>query len=78
MSFYNAILALTGNDMLPKTNEMMLTASVILIAGAFYNAYIIGDLQNLFESLNRRTQAFVEKLDVANTSMKNMMIEEPV
>ena len=72
VSCYNAILALTGNEIYPLTNDMMAAASFLLIGGALYNAVIIGELQSLTVSLNRRSQAFIEKLDLANTSMKNM------
>lgn len=78
MSCYNAILAITGNDVCPKTNNMLVAASLLLIGGALYNAVIIGELQNLTASLNSRKQAFIEKLDMATTSMKNLELPERI
>lgn len=72
ISFYNAVLALTGNDLYPGQNNSFGVLSIMLIVGAFYNAQIVGTLTLLAANLNRRSQNFQEKLDVANTSMKNM------
>ena len=78
MSFYNAILALCGGDLMPRSNTGFAILSLLLIAGAFYNAMIIGNLTMLAANLNRRSQKFQEKLDIANTSMKNMEIPMPI
>lgn len=57
---------------------MLFAAAVLLIAGAFYNAYIIGELQQVTVNLTRRQQKFIEKLDIANTSMKNMEVPHSI
>ena len=42
--------------------------------GAIINANIFGNMAVLISALNRKTALFQEKLDTANTAMKNMKI----
>jgi len=53
-------------------------ATVLLICGALMNANIFGTIANIFQSINRKAQRFQEQIDVANTSMKNMKLPEPL
>jgi len=52
--------------------------TVLLICGALMNANIFGTIANIFQSINRKAQRFQEQIDVANTSMKNMKLPEPL
>ena len=42
--------------------------------GAFINANIFGNMAVLLSAINRKAAMFQEKLDTANTAMKNMKI----
>lgn len=44
ISFYNSILALTGNDVYPSNNLLFTCASLLLILGALVNANIFGTI----------------------------------
>jgi len=46
------------------------------LAGAFMQAYMFGNLAVMVQQLNRKSQYFQEKLDLANTSMRNMALPE--
>ena len=72
VSAYNAVLTLVGSDIGPKNNTQFMIQLIMLIMGTFYNASVVGTLTVLAANLNRRSQKFQEKLDIANTSMKNM------
>ena len=76
LSFYNAILVLTGNDIGPLNRKLLYLDMVLLIGGALMNANIFGTIANIFQSINRKAQRFQEQIDVANTSMKNMKLPE--
>lgn len=72
LGYYVSTLALNGNDLLPTTGTEIIVTIVALIMGAFVNAYIFGNLVVLVQSINRKIQSFQEKLDITNTTMKNM------
>jgi hypothetical protein len=44
VSFYNSILALTGNDIFPVKNLLFTISSLMLIGGALVNANIFGTI----------------------------------
>ena len=47
-------------------------APLMLIAGSFMNAYIFGELCVIVENINKKGQAFQEKMDLTTTTMKNI------
>ena len=58
ISFYNAILVLTGNDISPPTRSLVLLGILLLVCGALMNANIFGTIANIFQSINRKAQRF--------------------
>ena len=44
--------------------------------GAMINANIFGNMAVLLQGINRKASQFQEKLDTANTAMKNMKISD--
>ena len=77
--FYTSILALCGNDLYPVGVPVQFLIGVFyLLAGAFMQAYMFGNLAVMVQQLNRKGQAFQEKLDLANTSMRNMALPEEI
>ena len=68
------MLQLTGNDIAP-VNDLLIIAGIIhLVGGALVNANVFGTLSSIFSTLNRKAQKFQEQIDQANTTMKNMRI----
>ena len=49
---------------------------ILSITGALYTANIFGTITVVVSTLNRSSQKFQEKIDVANTSMRNMKLPE--
>lgn len=74
--FYNAILALCGNDLLPASLTQYVVGSLFLMMGAILQATMFGQVAGIIESMSRKSQAFQEKIDIANTTMKNMHLKE--
>ena len=54
VSFYNSILALTGNDIYPVNNLLYITASLMLVCGALVNANIFGTIAVIATTMNRK------------------------
>lgn len=78
VTWYTSVLALCGNDIQPQTKEQYIVSTVILIIGAFSNAYMFGTIAVILQTFNRKSQRFVEQVDIANTSMKNMHLPEEI
>jgi len=58
VSFYNSILALTGNDIYPSSWYQYLFSSAFLISGALINANIFGTIAVIAATFNRKAQRF--------------------
>jgi len=69
-------MILTGNEINPTNHIELIFSSILFIFGALINANIFGTIAVIVTSLNRKAQRFQEKIDVANTSMKNMKLPE--
>lgn len=54
ISIYAAIMSLNGNDILPTTGIEMFTAILGLLTGCIMQAYIMGNLVVMVQSMNRR------------------------
>lgn len=78
VSVYQALLVLTGNDITPKGLFQVMIVSVMLFAGSIINANIFGNLAVLLQQLNRKSNEFQEKVDNANSAMKNLAIPEEI
>lgn len=76
ITFYTSILALCGNDIAPASLFQYFFCSNILIMGAILQATMFGQVAGIVQSMNRKARAFQEKLDLANTSMRNMKLNE--
>lgn len=76
VSFYVAIVALTGNDIYPIGNGLFIIASTLIVCGALMNANLFGSISVIFQQMNRKRQRLQEQIDIANTSMMNMKLPE--
>ena len=51
-------------------------STTCILIGAIINANIFGNMAVLLQGINRKATRFQEKLDTANTAMKNMKIPD--
>jgi hypothetical protein len=72
ITIYQSILALCGNDIFPVSRFQFFWSCGLLLCGAMLQATMFGQVAGIVQSMNRKSQAFQERIDVANTSMKNM------
>jgi len=56
VSFYNALLALTGNDIYPTGVFSFVVSSILLVSGALINANILGTIAVIAQTFNRKAQ----------------------
>jgi hypothetical protein len=75
-SLYHSVLLLGGNDIGPRGNLQLVFTVVILITGAIINASIFGNIAVILQTLNRKQTEFQDKLDNANSAMKNLGIPQ--
>ena len=75
-SLYYSVLFLAGNDLLPQGTVQILFATIAIFAAAIINANIFGNIAVLLQQINRKNANFQEKLELANTTMKNLRIPE--
>lgn len=78
MSLYHAVLMLTGNDIGPRGSLQVAFVVIFVTMGAIINANIFGELAVLVSAMNRKATLFQEKIDIANTAMKNMNLPEKI
>ena len=76
LSVYHSILMLTGNDIGPRGNLQTMFICATLMGGAIVNANLFGELAVIVTTLNLKSSRFQDKLDVANSAMKNMKLPE--
>ena len=72
--FYNGYLLLAGNGVGSRANVQRVYTSIVVIIGAIINADIFGNMAVLIDEINDKAAGFQNKIDTANTSMKNMSI----
>jgi hypothetical protein len=77
-TFYNAILILTGNDVGPPSDLMRNMGIFLLCTGSLMSGNVLGTMSTIFQSMNRTSAGFQNKLDLANTSMLHMHLPEKV
>ena len=70
------MLLLAGNDVGPRGDIQVAVSTTCIVIGAIINANIFGNMAVLLQGINRKATRFQEKLDTANTAMKNMKIPE--
>ena len=51
-------------------------ATYTILIGAIVNANIFGNLAVLIQAMNHKQTEFQEKIDTANTAMKNMKLPD--
>ena len=78
ISVYMALAMLNGGECGPATTEQLLFACAFILIGAMITANIFGEMAVIVAALNRKEAKFQQKLDLANTSMKNMSLPKEI
>lgn len=76
--FFTGVLILNGNEVGPRTQFELVFTSFILVVSAIINAHIFGSLAVIIQELNKKSARFYEKLDIANTTMKNLKLPQEI
>lgn len=74
--FYYAILSMVGNEISPRTSTQIVVSSLIIITGAIVTAFIFGNMAALMATMNKKNTMFDEQLDLVNTTMRRMKLDE--
>lgn len=76
ITFYTSILALCGNDIDPASLFQIFFSALLLLFGAILQATMFGQVASIVQSITRKSCGFQEKLDTANTTMRNLKLTE--
>ena len=71
---YHAVLMIGNNEMGPVNESDILFNILALLFSSLLNANIFGEMAVLITALEQKTKNYQEKLDLANTAMKNIFI----
>jgi len=63
---------LDGAEMVPANAHQAIVVSILVIVSEFIHAHIIGTMEIVLHSLNRRSKEFSEQIEFATTTMKNI------
>ncbi|CDW81634.1 UNKNOWN [Stylonychia lemnae] len=74
MCMYYAIMIVGSNELFPATTFQKFYLAIMMLVGNLIIANIIGEMAVLMQVITRRSSAFHEKLDIANTIMYNINI----
>ena len=74
--FYYAILSMVGNEISPRNPTQIIVSSFIIITGAIVSAFIFGNMAALMATMNKKNTMFDEQLDLVNTTMRRMKLDE--
>eukprot|EP00347_Sterkiella_histriomuscorum_P003990 403362169 len=78
LSFYTSAQYLTSNDQSPHSNWEIIFGVFACALGAILNANLFGQLAVIVQNLNMRQNQFQQKLDSANTAMKNLKLPKDI
>ena len=78
VSIYMALAMLNGGECGPATTEQLIFSCSFILIGAIITANIFGTMAVIVSVLNRKESNFQEKLDLANTTMKHLLIPKDV
>ena len=73
---YLGVLDLGSNEFGPVNYKEMAYLVLTLLSSALLNALIFGDVATLIAVISKKESAFQEKLDQANTVMKNINLDD--
>jgi type III secretory pathway component EscS len=71
---YYSIMTVGSNELFPTSTLQKAYLALMMLVGNLIIANIIGEMAVLMQVITRRSSAFQEKLDIANTIMHNIHI----
>ena len=74
-SVYHSVSILDGAEMVPANPHQAIVLSVLVIVSEFIHAHIIGTMEIVLHSLNRRTREFHDQIEFATSTMKNIRLD---
>jgi type III secretory pathway component EscS len=74
MCMYYSIMIVGSNELFPTSTIQKIYLALMMLVGNLIIANIVGEMAVLMQIITRRSAAFQEKLDIANTIMKNIHI----
>ena len=74
MCMYYSIMIVGSNELFPATNFQKFYIAIMMLVGNLIIANIVGEIAVLMQVITRRSSAFNERLDIANTIMQNIHI----
>lgn len=75
-SLYNSVYFLRGVETNPSNTREVYFLILILLVGAIISAIMFGQMANLMSNLYRNSNRFAEIMNTAQTTMKNIKLEE--
>jgi len=72
--FYHSIILLGGSGIGPRDDSQRINSIIVLLMSAIINANIFGNMAVIVQEMNQKASRFQEKIDIANTSMKNIRL----
>ena len=78
MSFYISILMFGGNEIGGTTSLELAFTGLTMLFSAIVNAIIFGEMAVLVETISRKETEFQERIDTANTAMKNLSLPDGI
>ena len=70
------MLVLFGGDIGPVSSLHFIALSIFLLTGALVNAGVFGTISVILQSFNRKGQKYQQQIDILNTVMKKMNLDE--
>ena len=74
-SVYHSVSILDGAEMVPANSHQAIVLSVLVILSEFIHAHIIGTMEIVLHSMNRRSKEFYEQIEFATSTMKNIRLD---
>mmetsp|Transcript_20303 Transcript_20303/g.19989 ORF Transcript_20303/g.19989 Transcript_20303/m.19989 type:complete len:235 (+) Transcript_20303:391-1095(+) len=74
IAFYHSVMMLNGNEVGPRSFLQYVFVSAFLMVGAILQSNIFGNMAVIVQEMNQKASRFQEKIDIANTSMKNIRL----
>lgn len=69
---YTSVMLFGVNEVAVREESELALISVAMLISAMYNAVVFGTMAVLVQEISKKTLEFQEKLDTANTAMKNL------
>jgi hypothetical protein len=69
---YTSVMLFGVNEVAPREEYELALISIFMLISAMFNAVVFGTMAVLVQEISKKTIEFQDKLDTANTAMKNL------